>query len=262
MVLGAVIEARDAYTGGHLWRVAQFSRLLAERAGLDRDQVFLATIGGFMHDLGKIGVPDHILRKAGALSPDEYAVIKTHPAIGRDILLQHPLAPLVMDAVAYHHERADGTGYPEGLPGGETPLAARIVSISDAFDAMTSTRPYRRGMPIEQALNRLREGKGSQFDSALVDLFVGLGEQGGLNHVVGHSDVGRRLVTCPTCGPIMAIPRDADMDAVHFCRACGGAYRLHPHGDRFDLELIGMGGGPNLAPKADRAQIAELAASY
>lgn len=112
MVMGSVVEARDAYTGGHLWRVGHFSRLLAEKIGLDRNQVFLAGLGGFMHDLGKVGVPDAILNKAGPLTDIEYAVIRTHPAIGASVLEEHPLAALALDAVIDHHERPDGKGYP------------------------------------------------------------------------------------------------------------------------------------------------------
>ena len=152
LVMVWMVEARDPYTGGHLWRVSQFSRRTAEAAGLPPGEVMRVMLGGFLHDLGKIGVPDAILRKPGALTDEEYATIKTHPEIGRRLLAGHPLRGLVEFAVHLHHERPDGQGYPGGMRAGTIPTEARIVGICDAFDAMTSTRPYRQGMPVERAL--------------------------------------------------------------------------------------------------------------
>ena len=105
-------------------------------------------IGGFLHDLGKIGIPDAILRKRDKLTDDEMAIMKTHPDVGARLLAGHPLADLVRDAVLLHHETLDGSGYPKGIAGPDIPIAARIVGLCDAFDAMTSTRPYRAGMPM------------------------------------------------------------------------------------------------------------------
>jgi HD-GYP domain-containing protein (c-di-GMP phosphodiesterase class II) len=107
LVLGAVIEARDAYTGGHTWRVAQYSRLLAEQAGLSASEIFLSGLGGFIHDIGKVGIPDQVLNKAGRLSEDEFSLLKTHPTVGKKLLDNHPLGPLVLDSITYHHERFD-----------------------------------------------------------------------------------------------------------------------------------------------------------
>lgn len=135
-------EARDPHTGGHLWRVSRYARLLGEEAGLPSADVARASLGGFLHDLGKIGIPDAVLRKTSALNADEFAIVRTHPEMGWRMLSGHPLADWVKDAVYSHHERPDGTGYPRGLHAEEIHQDARIVGICDAFDAMTSSRPY------------------------------------------------------------------------------------------------------------------------
>ncbi|KAF0190464.1 MAG: metal dependent phosphohydrolase [Gammaproteobacteria bacterium] len=110
LLIGAVVEARDAYTGGRLWRVSRFSRLLAEQAGLSGDEIARISVGGFLHDLGKVGVPDAIVNKPARLTNDEYDIIKTHPAIGEGRIAEHPLAVLAQDAIRHHHERVDGGG--------------------------------------------------------------------------------------------------------------------------------------------------------
>ncbi|CAK0743121.1 hypothetical protein CCP4SC76_1270006 [Gammaproteobacteria bacterium] len=115
--LSMIVEARDPYTGGHLWRVSQFSRLLAQAAGLSPRTAALAELGGFLHDLGKVGVPDAILNKPGRLDDDEFSVIRTHPTVGQRLLNPHPLSHLAMEAVAGHHEMPNGRGYPIGLNG-------------------------------------------------------------------------------------------------------------------------------------------------
>ena len=148
LVMAWVVEARDPYTGGHLWRVSRYAALLCERAGIPMDECARIAIGGFLHDLGKIGIPDAILRKRDKLTDDEMAIMKTHPDVGARLLAGHPLADLVRDAVLLHHETLDGSGYPKGIAGPDIPIAARIVGLCDAFDAMTSTRPYRAGMPM------------------------------------------------------------------------------------------------------------------
>jgi HD-GYP domain-containing protein (c-di-GMP phosphodiesterase class II) len=261
MALASVVELRDPYTGGHLWRVGNFSRLLAERIGLDRDEVFRTALGGFLHDLGKVGVPDGILRKSGALTEAEFGVIKAHPAMGAELLRDHPLAELAHDAVLSHHERADGGGYPSGRIGDATPLVARIVGLADAFDAMTSTRSYRPGMPIERALAILDEEKGRQFDAGLVDAFVTLGRNGDkLAHIAGHSDRDVKLVTCPNCGPIIAVERDAADGDITACRNCAGLVRLHRAAEGFSAELIGFATLERLRPIAETAVFDEFIA--
>jgi response regulator RpfG family c-di-GMP phosphodiesterase len=258
MIMGSVVEARDAYTGGHLWRVGQYARLLAETIGLDRHGILVAAVGGFLHDLGKVGIPDAILNGRHALNEHQRAVIRTHPGIGRTVLMEHPLAPLALDAIAHHHERLDGTGYPDGLAGEAIPLPARIVALCDAFDAMTSTRSYRVALPTGQALATLAEGRGRQFDPALADSFLALARAGRLDHIIGHSHHGHRLAECPRCGPVVATHGKED-GALHVCRSCGDEYRLHRRGESYELEATGrQGSAHQLQPLPDMAPIHEL----
>ena len=224
--LAWVVEARDPYTGGHLWRVAQFSRLLAQAAGLPEAEVARVALGGFLHDLGKIAIPDAILGKKERLNDEEYAVIRTHPESGLRLLGAHPLAQLARDAVLLHHETPDGNGYPYGLRAEAIPLVARIVGICDAFDAMTSTRPYRTGMPIAKALSIIRLELGRQFDAEMGELFLTLGESDALAHIVGHTDEGIPLERCLSCGPTIVRPREAHAGAALYCPACHSEYTL------------------------------------
>jgi len=131
-------------------------------------------VAGIVHDIGKIGVPEHILTKPDRLTDEEFAIIKTHPEVGYQILESvHELAD-VMPAVLHHHERWDGRGYPQGLAGLDTPEMARILAVADAFDAMSSTRAYRQGMTPQKAIEQIRSGAGSQFDPRLAEVFLGL----------------------------------------------------------------------------------------
>lgn len=251
------VEARDPYTGGHLWRVSRYARLLAERAGFSDADAARISLGGFLHDLGKVGVPDAILRKPGPLTADEYAVIRTHPDIGLRMLSAHPLADLVRDAVLLHHERPDGGGYPRGLAGDAIPDMARIVAICDAFDAMTSQRPYRPGMPRDQALAIIRELRGTQFDARFADAFIASGEAGELDHVLGHSDEGIALQSCPMCGPTLVLRREHQQGDHLYCRNCSGEFVLEPDTSGLRAVPTGQQGDAiDLEPESDSALIA------
>ncbi len=228
--LAWVVEARDPYTGGHLWRVSQLSLLLAQAADLPPATVARVAIGAFLHDLGKIGVPDAILGKRERLTEAEYAVIKTHPESGLRLLGQHPLAELARDAVLLHHEMPNGGGYPYGLHGAAIPQVARIVGICDAFDAMTSSRPYRTGMPVAKAMFIIKAELGRQFDAELGELFLGLEHTAALAHIVGHSDEGIPLEHCVSCGPIVVRPREAAPGHTLYCPACHSEYRVGSSG--------------------------------
>jgi len=250
------VEARDPYTGGHLWRVSRYARQLADSAGIDDAAAARIGLGGFLHDLGKVGVPDAILRKTGRLTDEEYSIIKTHPDVGMRMLSGHPLAALVREAVLMHHERIDGQGYPQGLQADSIPVVARIVGICDAFDAMTSHRPYRKGMDIEAALSVIRNNKGTQFDEPLADVFIKMGESGGLDHVLGHSDNGIPMQSCPMCGPTLVVHREQIAGDRIYCRNCSGEFELVDDAGMLKPNPTGrMGNAAALEPEADAALI-------
>lgn len=175
LLLGAVrslahaLEAKDAYTGGHSTRVSAYSIGIARELGLSVAETAAVALGGELHDIGKIGVREDILHKPGPLTPDEYRHVMEHTVIGTRILspLLHNRST-VLAVVRSHHERPDGTSLPDGLKGDGIPLAARIVAVADAFDAMTSKRPYRPALSVEAALRELEENVGSQFDEDCV----------------------------------------------------------------------------------------------
>jgi HD-GYP domain-containing protein (c-di-GMP phosphodiesterase class II) len=170
--LANALEARDAYTRGHSDRVARWSQELALAAGLSPARAALVARAGRLHDLGKIGVPEAVLRKPAALTPAEWQRMREHPLVGAQIL-----APLEFFAegaliVRHHHERLDGSGYPDGLRGEAIPLGARVVAVADTYDALTSDRPYRRGLAHEEALRRLRDEAGRTLDPDLTQRFL------------------------------------------------------------------------------------------
>jgi hypothetical protein len=259
LVMAWMVEARDPYTGGHLWRVSRFAHLLAADAGLPASDVARIAVGGFLHDLGKISVPDHILGKKDRLTDDEYAVIKTHPEVGWRMLAGHPLAALAEAAIRAHHETPDGGGYPRGLRGMDVPVDARIVGICDAFDAMTSTRPYRRGMPIEKALAIIEENLDRQFDREFGQHFLALGRAGQLDHIVGHSDEGIPLHECMMCGPTLVVRRDNQAGDHVYCHACTGEYALAQQDGQLAAVPTGRMATPaELEPEADTTLISQV----
>ena len=255
------VEARDPYTGGHLWRVSRYAQLLAKALGLAPAEIARIGLGGFLHDLGKIGVPDAILRKTDRLTDEEYAVMKTHPAMGARMLAGHPLAELVMDAVRLHHERPDGKGYPVGLAANDIPRMARIVGVCDAFDAMTSHRPYRAGMPLEKALGIIRGEIGTQFDAQSAQALIALGERGDLRHVMGHSADGIPLQQCAACGPTLVLTRRSAGGQLLYCRNCSTEFKLTAGADGLlATPTGGMGTPADLTPELDADLIQETVA--
>lgn len=161
--LARTIEAKDPYTGGHTERVAEYALMLARELGFGDEELQAIEVGAVIHDIGKIGIPDRILLKPGRLDTDEFAEMRKHPEISSYILDELDLPAVVRDMARNHHERYDGKGYPDGLKGEEIPLAARILTVADAFDAMTSDRPYRRALSHEVAAAEIRRNTGTQF---------------------------------------------------------------------------------------------------
>jgi HD-GYP domain-containing protein (c-di-GMP phosphodiesterase class II) len=170
-MLANAIDEKDPYTRGHSERVAYYSMITAKHLGMTPEEVEKVHLSGIIHDVGKIGIEDKILRKAAALTEDEYEIMKQHPTKGAHILEAVPLLKEMAGAGLMHHENVDGSGYPEGLKGNEIPLLGRIVSVADAFDAMTTDRPYSKAMTFEAALARLRFLAGKKFDLLCVEAF-------------------------------------------------------------------------------------------
>ena len=170
--LAAAIDAKDTYTNGHSVRVADYSAEIARRAGYDVSALQRIYITGLLHDVGKIGIPDAIINKNGKLDDEEYAIIKTHPEKGAAILSNIQDMPELSIGARWHHERFDGTGYPEGLMGEDIPEMARIIAIADAYDAMTSNRSYRRSLPQEVVRAEIEKGKGTQFDPIFAEIML------------------------------------------------------------------------------------------
>ncbi|HEX5950384.1 MAG TPA: HD domain-containing phosphohydrolase [Actinomycetota bacterium] len=169
--LAQVIEAKDVTTRGHLDRTQAYGLSLAGRVDADLVTEELG-YGFFLHDIGKVGIPEHILCKRGPLSAEEWRVMRTHPLIGAQIVAPIAFLRGAVELVRHHHERFDGSGYPDGLHGERIPLAARVFAVADSFDAMTSDRPYRSAMGVERALAEIQGGAGTQFDPEVVRVFV------------------------------------------------------------------------------------------
>lgn len=179
--LCCALEARDSYTRGHSEAVSYIATRMAMEMGMNQEEIELVKLGGKLHDLGKIGVVDSVLLKPGKLSDDEFAIIKRHPVIGADILRPVPSLAPILPIVYHHHERMDGKGYPEGLKGDKIPLWARITAVGDTYHALTSDRPYRKGMEKDKALQIIEEVSGSQLCPDCVDVFLKMELWDGVN---------------------------------------------------------------------------------
>jgi putative nucleotidyltransferase with HDIG domain len=166
------VDTKDRYTKRHSEDVARYAVFLAHRLGLDEEAVTTIRMSGLLHDIGKIGIPDTLLRKPGKLTTPEFEVFKQHVALGDSIVRDLPNLELVRAGIRHHHERWDGNGYLEGLEGEAIPLVGRIMAVADAFSAMTTTRPYRKALPVEEALKRLGDAAGTQLQEELVAAFI------------------------------------------------------------------------------------------
>ena len=166
------VDAKDAYTRGHSDRVSEYSVLIGQKLGLSDNDLRILRLGGLFHDIGKIGVPDSILQKESKLTDDEYSEIKNHPSIGVHILSTASIFNDIIPIVKHHHEKWDGNGYPSKLKGEKIPFLARITTIADSFDAMSSKRSYRDSLPLDVIKEEFRKNRGTQFDPNLDDLFL------------------------------------------------------------------------------------------
>jgi HD-GYP domain-containing protein (c-di-GMP phosphodiesterase class II) len=180
-----VVEAKDRTTAGHLDRTLVLGLALAELVDPALARRPETTYGFFLHDIGKVGIPEHVLCKPGPLDDAEWRLMREHPTIGAVIVEPMRFLAGAVDIVRSHHERWDGTGYPVGLRGERIPLAARVFAVADSFDAMTNDRPYRSALPVDSAIDELVAGAGTQFDPDVVEAFLDLADRGGLGPVGG-----------------------------------------------------------------------------
>jgi putative nucleotidyltransferase with HDIG domain len=172
--LTAAIDAKDHYTFAHSKNVARYAANLAVAAGLNEEQVRTIYAAGLLHDIGKISIPEDILNKTGKLTDEEYGIMKNHVNSSIEMIRHLPEMDYLVPAALGHHERWDGRGYPRGISGEDIPVSARCLAIADVFDAMTTDRPYRKGLSPEYALEQIRQGAGTQFDPHLAIVFVRL----------------------------------------------------------------------------------------
>ncbi len=188
--LTRLVEVKDHCTAAHTWRVALYTQAVAEAMGLSDEETFRMMRAAALHDLGKIDIPSRILSKPSPLTPDEVAIIQTHPTLGYERLVRMQEAdPIVLALVRSHHERVDGTGYPDAIGGNEIPFAARVFAVIDAFDAMTSIRPYRRdtgSSAAARAIEEIQSKAGSWYCKEAVQVFTALIESGQLRWIQRH----------------------------------------------------------------------------
>ncbi|MCG9752228.1 HD domain-containing protein [Vibrio brasiliensis] len=220
MRLAWKVEEKDPYTSGHLWRVSKFAYLVSTYLNWTSLDVAKVTLGAFLHDIGKMETPIQILNKPGALTDREYRVIKHHPTAGYRLTKHNPFAHLVLDSILHHHEHVDGRGYPDGLSGHHISKHAKLVSICDAFDAMTSQRPYRNPLSKDVALDEIDRNLDTQFDRPLGATFIELGKQGMFDSIILHSDEGIPLQHCPMCGPTVEVYRQQQVGDIAKCKVC------------------------------------------
>lgn len=239
IVLANAVEARDHYTVGHTWRVTNFSMEIAGQMGWAPEKIKEVQMGGVLHDVGKIAVPDAVLRKPGKLTEEEYAQIKIHPEAGarilQDVEFLHPLIPYCL----YHHERYDGKGYPYGLKAEQIPIEGRLVAVADTFDALTSNRPYRKGLPPEVAIAEIEKGRGTQFDPHCADAFIAAWRAGKIDRILqDYYSQDEKSVACPFCSTHIRLPDGVKLEDEFECEVCHRQLRLQEKNDAYYAELL------------------------
>ncbi len=239
VALANAVELRDHYTVGHTWRVTNFALEMAKEMGWSQEKLEEVEMGGVLHDVGKISIDDAILRKPGGLTDDEYEIMKVHPQRGarlmQDIEALVPLIPYCL----YHHERFDGKGYPFGLAGEEIPIEGRLLAVADTFDAMTSSRPYRKGLDPEFAISEIEKARGTQLDPVCADALITCFREGRFNHIIqDFGDKSDRDIVCPFCSNSISVADDLEIRGELECEVCHRAIRLMGDGREFYGELI------------------------
>ena len=242
-VVARTIEMRDHYTVGHTWRVTNFALVIARELGWSEERLKNCEMGGVLHDVGKIAVDDAILRKPSGLTDDERAKMQIHPERGaemmRDARLLAPLTPFAL----YHHERWDGNGYPFGLEGEDIPIEGRIIAAADTLDAMTSNRPYRKGLDLKIAIAEIEKGRSTQFDPEIVDAVVRCHEKGLIERILQEYHKGGRSIACPFCSTFIKIPDGVEVGGEMTCNVCHRRLILRIENEALFGELV-----PGAAP--------------
>lgn len=237
-VLASAIEMRDHYTVGHTWRVTNFAMVIARELKWTEEKLEECEMGGVLHDVGKIAVDDAIIRKPAGLTDEEREKMKVHPERGarlmQDVEMLVPLIPYAL----HHHERYDGKGYPYGLIGEEISLEGRLIAVADAFDAMTSNRPYRKGMDPDEAIRRVEEAKGTQFDPEIVEALIRCYQDGKIDEILQEYHKGSKSIACPFCSTYIKIPDDAEVGGMMQCNVCHKRVRLSMKNEAYYGELI------------------------
>ncbi|MDZ4857500.1 MAG: HD domain-containing protein [Candidatus Hydrogenedentes bacterium] len=239
IALANSIELRDHYTVGHTWRVTNFALEIARELGWNEEKLRECEMGGVLHDIGKISVDDAVLRKPGHLTEDEFAKMKVHPEKGARLLQDIEfLAPCIPYAL-YHHERFDGRGYPFGLSGTEIPIEGRLLAVADTFDAMTSNRPYRKGLDPNFAISELEKGKGTQFDPDVVDAMVRCYKAGKIDRLLqDYYKKEEKSIACPFCSTYLRLPEGVETSHEFSCGVCHRQIRLKFQNDMYYGELV------------------------
>ena len=239
IVLANAIELRDHYTVGHTWRVTNFAIEMGRQLGWDEEKLREVEMGTVLHDVGKIAVDNAILGKASRLTDEEYEMMKVHPQRGADLLRDVKfLAPLIPYCL-YHHERFDGKGYPFGLEGEDIPIEGRLVAVADTFDAMTSNRPYRKGLDPEIAIAELEKGKGTQFDPLCAQAFIDCFRSGKVNRILqDYYKKEEKSIACPFCSTFLRVPDGTEVDGSFQCHVCRRSVRLAVQNDAYFGELV------------------------
>jgi HD-GYP domain-containing protein (c-di-GMP phosphodiesterase class II) len=239
LVLANAIELRDHYTVGHTWRVTNFTIEVAKELGWPEEKLKEVRMGGVLHDVGKIAVDDAILRKPDRLTDEEFEKIKVHPEKGaqllRDVDFLVPLIPYCL----YHHERYDGKGYPYGLAGEEIPIEGRAVAVGDTFDALTSNRPYRKGLDPEKAIKIIEENKGTQFDPDCADALIRSYRNGKIDRILqDYHKSSERSIACPFCSTFIQLNESTTEGAEVSCDVCHRAVMIMRKNDAWFGDLV------------------------
>ncbi len=238
VALSNSVEARDHYTVGHTWRVTNFALQIARAMGWTEDQLKTCEIGGVLHDVGKIAIEDSILCNPGRLTDEEFAKMKVHPEKGARMMQDIPFLKPVIPYCLYHHERFDGKGYPFQISGEKIPIEGRLIAVADTFDAMTSNRPYRKGLDPELAIAELEKGRGTQFDPECVDALVRCYREGKISSIMQDYMKDERSVACPFCSTHIKIAEGTAVNTIFLCDVCKRRVRLSEQNEALFLELV------------------------